>query len=405
MIGRYFAPPGPATCCCTFRRKARPDKEGSQRRQQLPSQQGEEEDQKRKKYELQITEDLEEFVESTNEMSEAANGETISKAPKKRSAELKTGAKQVPAKKRLEPKTLGPVREPEPWEWISMNKCLVVASILALLSMGFQILEDVVDPDNELPEMGNGLFMPPESRPPEVPPDELPEPWFFESWFEASEPEPEEEDGIAPTPAPVMVELKMKPEKPSKPTLPRKSEVEKRRPEKEKKDSPPAKIEKVKPEKTSKASSEPRDKHHQTKANKPWKELKEAVAKREDNDFQIKERKVRGASPGEKRKEFKKDKGENGRSLQWSKRDRSEKTARGQGEEHSKYALKKGPLEDRRRNEHTPQQEQKWPRKENLRGLNGSSRQNTPHKFFPKKEDEKRRFFPKTKDGAFKTHD
>ncbi|XP_078527111.1 junctional sarcoplasmic reticulum protein 1 isoform X2 [Lissotriton helveticus] len=371
----------------------------------------EEQDQRRKKYELQITEDLEEFLETPSDMSGTASEAMNSKAPKKRTAEPKPSSKQVPIKKKLEPNTLGPMREREPWDWISLNKCLVLASFLALLSMGFQILQDVVDPDDELPELGNGRLLPPECCLPVVPPDELPEPWFFESWFEASEPEPgesepgeDEEKEVIPTPATMEVDLKTKQEKPASP---RKSEAEVQieRHVKEKQEKLPAKIEKAKQEKASKELAEPRDKQQQAKANKPRKELKEAEVKREDNNFLVKEWKVRGAPTIEKRKEFKKDKVENGRPQKWDKQGRSEKTARVQNKEYNKRALKKDPPEDRRRKEHTPQRNQKWPRKDNPRGLNGSSRQNTHHKFFPQKEDEKRRFFPKSKNGAIKPHD
>lgn len=423
MIGSYFPPLWPDTCRCTFPRRARALTEGrrpsaaaaaapfhadvqmSKSKEDLNCRSEEEEqDQRRKKYELQITEDLDEFLETLSEMSGTASETMSSKAPKKRSAEPKTSSKQVPIKKKLEPQTLGPMREPEPWDWISLNKCLVVASFLALLSMGFQILQDVADPDDELPEMGNGRLVPPECCLPVVPPDELPEPWFFESWFEASEPEPEpgvdEKEEVIPTLATVEVDLKTKPEKP---TSPRKSEaeMEKGRPVKEKL---PVKIEKAKQEKASKELSEPKDKRQQAKANKPWKELKEAEVKREDNNFLVQERKVKGAPTSEKRKESKKDKGENGRPPKWDKQDRSEKTTHAQNKEYNKRALKKDPPEDRRRKEHMPQRNQKWPRKDNPRELNGSSRQNTHHKFFPQKEDEKRRFFPKSKPGAFKPH-
>ncbi|KAJ1084998.1 hypothetical protein NDU88_005135 [Pleurodeles waltl] len=363
----------------------------------------EQQDQRRKKYELQITEDLEEFLETPSEMSGTASEAAIGKAPKKRSAEPKTGSKQVPVKKRLEPKTLGPMREPEPWDWISLNKCLVVASFLALLSMGFQVLQDVVDPEDDLPELGNGLLMRPECCTPQVPHDELPEPWFFESWFEASDPEPGEDGENEAASAPAEVSLEAKPEKPT-PLRKPEAEVEKRRPAKEKEDSFPAKTEKVKREKASKELSEARERRQPAKANKPWKEPKEAEVTREDNKI-TKERKVKGGPTSEKRKELKKDKGEKEPPQKRGKPDSSEKTAHGQNKGYSKRALKKDPPEDRQRNKHMPQRGQKWPRKDNPRGLNGSSRQNTRHKFFPQKEDEKRRFFPKSKHGAFKPHD
>ncbi|XP_056430058.1 junctional sarcoplasmic reticulum protein 1 [Hyla sarda] len=85
-------------------------------------------------------------------------------------------------KKKPEQKSIGPVRDEEfsPWNGITLNRCLAVAAIAALLSMGFQVLQDAVDDDLE--DEAKAWTLPNQS-------DELSEPWFFEAWFGSSEPE------------------------------------------------------------------------------------------------------------------------------------------------------------------------------------------------------------------------
>ncbi|XP_075720462.1 junctional sarcoplasmic reticulum protein 1 [Rhinoderma darwinii] len=88
-------------------------------------------------------------------------------------------------KKKPEPKSVGPVRDEEfsPWNGITLNRCLAVAAIAALLSMGFQVLQDAVDTDDDLTDVEAEAWTPPDQS------DELPEPWFFEAWFGSSKPE------------------------------------------------------------------------------------------------------------------------------------------------------------------------------------------------------------------------
>ncbi|XP_073542500.1 junctional sarcoplasmic reticulum protein 1 [Phyllobates terribilis] len=96
-------------------------------------------------------------------------------------------------KKKPEPKSIGPVRDEEfsPWNGITLNRCLVVAAVAALLSMGFQVLQDAVDDD--LADVEAEAWIPADQT------DELSEPWFFEAWFGSSEPElPEDEQPDSP---------------------------------------------------------------------------------------------------------------------------------------------------------------------------------------------------------------
>ncbi|KAM3939973.1 junctional sarcoplasmic reticulum protein 1 isoform 1-T2 [Leptodactylus fuscus] len=86
-------------------------------------------------------------------------------------------------KKKPEPKSIGPVRDEEfsPWNGITLNRCLAVAAIAALLSMGFQVLQDAVDDD--LADVEAEAWTTPEES------DEPSAAWFFESWFGSSKPE------------------------------------------------------------------------------------------------------------------------------------------------------------------------------------------------------------------------
>ncbi|XP_069818607.1 junctional sarcoplasmic reticulum protein 1 [Dendropsophus ebraccatus] len=98
-------------------------------------------------------------------------------------------------KKKPEPKSGSPVRDEEfsPWNGITLNRCLAVAAIAALLSMGFQVLQDAAEDD--LADEAE-IWTPPDQS------DELSEPWFFEAWFGSDEPELP----VAEQPAPPNIE-------------------------------------------------------------------------------------------------------------------------------------------------------------------------------------------------------
>ncbi|XP_040179159.1 junctional sarcoplasmic reticulum protein 1 isoform X2 [Rana temporaria] len=86
-------------------------------------------------------------------------------------------------KQKPEPKSVGPLKDEDfvPWNGVTLNRCLAIAAIAALLSVGFQILQESVDSD-DLAEPENDIWTSPESN------DEQSEPWFFENWFGSSTP-------------------------------------------------------------------------------------------------------------------------------------------------------------------------------------------------------------------------
>lgn len=49
--------------------------------------------------------------------------------------------KSLPVKAKVEPHSLDPAEEPLIWEGLTLNKCILVASIVALLSVSFQVLQ------------------------------------------------------------------------------------------------------------------------------------------------------------------------------------------------------------------------------------------------------------------------
>ncbi|XP_071968866.1 junctional sarcoplasmic reticulum protein 1 isoform X2 [Engystomops pustulosus] len=86
-------------------------------------------------------------------------------------------------KKKAEPLTVGPVRDEEffPWNGITLNRCLAVAAIAALLSMGFQVLQD--SGDDDLADVETDAWIPHDQS------EDMSEPWFFEDWFGSSKSE------------------------------------------------------------------------------------------------------------------------------------------------------------------------------------------------------------------------
>ncbi|OCU00557.1 uncharacterized protein jsrp1.L [Xenopus laevis] len=139
------------------------------------------------KCELQITEDLDEFAdvgEKKNNEPEEIPQPPIPKEIKRTVVEPKPAPKSAPVKKKLEPKSVGPMKEEEyaSWNGITLNKCLVIAAFAALISVGFQVLQEVAD-DDELTDLENEPWTPSD------PNDQLSDPWFFEGWFGSSEEE------------------------------------------------------------------------------------------------------------------------------------------------------------------------------------------------------------------------
>ncbi|KAF1490122.1 hypothetical protein FQV18_0010175, partial [Eudyptula minor novaehollandiae] len=49
--------------------------------------------------------------------------------------------KSLPVQRKVEPPSLDPAEEPLLWEGLTLNKCILVASVVALLSVTFQVLQ------------------------------------------------------------------------------------------------------------------------------------------------------------------------------------------------------------------------------------------------------------------------
>ncbi|XP_043834544.1 junctional sarcoplasmic reticulum protein 1 [Dromiciops gliroides] len=178
-------------------------------------------------------------------------------APKSAPARKKTKAHSQPQVK-PQPRTLGPMSDELPWGEITLNKCLALASVVAVLSMAFQVFQDVIDGEEESPEAAPALWSWPGSSAPKdsgpklskprdwgkapAPPPgpkanvkERPEPaWVKEAPPKEQEPKGQEAEGkVSPAPAPEAAILPEDtpssseaagPEKPSWAALPKKEE-------------------------------------------------------------------------------------------------------------------------------------------------------------------------------------
>ncbi|XP_075060818.1 junctional sarcoplasmic reticulum protein 1 [Mixophyes fleayi] len=137
---------------------------------------------------LKITEKVHQFVEVSSinyNEPEEIHKSYILKPETLHATESKPVPISTTMKNKLEPKSVGPLKDEDvaPWNGITLNRCLVVAAVAALLSVGFQVLQDAVDSDDDLGEI--------EAEPwtPLNPNEQSPEPWFFEGWFGSSEPQ------------------------------------------------------------------------------------------------------------------------------------------------------------------------------------------------------------------------
>ncbi|XP_033903741.3 junctional sarcoplasmic reticulum protein 1-like isoform X1 [Acipenser ruthenus] len=105
----------------------------------------------------------------------------------------KPAVPEKPARK-AEPSAEGPVcaEEPSPWNGITLNRCLVVATVIVLVSMGFQTLQEAITSDDEVSDPESDLLSWSDSNPVEDK-TEQPESSFFGSlmWWSWV---PEEED-------------------------------------------------------------------------------------------------------------------------------------------------------------------------------------------------------------------
>ncbi|XP_030075403.1 junctional sarcoplasmic reticulum protein 1 [Microcaecilia unicolor] len=245
-----------------------------------------EEKEPKKGYELQITEDLDEFVESMTEMPKTTPQEAAmkpEKAARMKSLEAKADSKIKPmmARKKTEPSSLGPMKEDMPWEGVTLNKCLIVASFVALLSMGLPDLADSVESEDEVLDADTMVWTQPEISPVEDMAEKLMEPWFFESWFGSSEEEPEvldveaEEILQAPVVNTVLKETKEKAKSPGNRTEEDKEIIAKLK--------QTHKLEKSKLQRAPKRHLHAQE--EELKSSKIWKPSKENVPKKEDKHF------------------------------------------------------------------------------------------------------------------------
>ncbi|KAM5193355.1 junctional sarcoplasmic reticulum protein 1 isoform 1-T2 [Mantella aurantiaca] len=87
-------------------------------------------------------------------------------------------------KPKSEPKTVGPLKDEDfvPWNGVTLNRCLAIAAIAALLSVGFQVLQESVDSD-DLTEAENDILTTTLSD------DQQESKSWFEGWFGSSTPD------------------------------------------------------------------------------------------------------------------------------------------------------------------------------------------------------------------------
>ncbi|XP_044527927.1 junctional sarcoplasmic reticulum protein 1 [Gracilinanus agilis] len=105
-------------------------------------------------------------------------------APKSAPARKKSKAQAQPPGK-PQPRTLG--SDELPWGEITLNKCLALASVVAVLSMAFQVFQDVIDGEEEGPEAAPALWAWPGGGAPKDGGPKLPKP---RDWAKASAPPP-----------------------------------------------------------------------------------------------------------------------------------------------------------------------------------------------------------------------
>ncbi|KFZ65676.1 hypothetical protein N321_07895, partial [Antrostomus carolinensis] len=171
--------------------------------------------------------------------------------------------KSLPVQRKVEPPSLDPAEEPLLWEGLTLNKCILVASVVALLSVTFQVLqapcsregvshgrqdppppplhEVVSAKEEEVQEVVTAQPPQPESSMLEDDGDDdgdddaddddadsnlgWAEPWIFKKWFGRSAPEDEDEEPTdVPEMSPAAAEVKKSQEKEEKPEKKEKKE-------------------------------------------------------------------------------------------------------------------------------------------------------------------------------------
>ncbi|OPJ88789.1 hypothetical protein AV530_016320 [Patagioenas fasciata monilis] len=235
--------------------------------------------------------------------------------------------RSLPVQRKVEPPGLDPAEEPLLWEGLTLNKCILVASVVALLSVTFQVLQapcsrEGVSPgrqdppppplhevvsaeEEEVQEVVTAQPAQPESSmfkdddgdgddddgdDDDEADSNLAEPWIFKKWFGRSTPEDEDEEPVDVPEVPLAVtEVKKsqekKPEKTEKEEKLEKLEEEKaqEKPEKEEKEDTPEEEEKEeKPEKEKKPREKKKKKEEKARERRSaqeWSGRREARAK------------------------------------------------------------------------------------------------------------------------------
>nr|XP_006129060.1 junctional sarcoplasmic reticulum protein 1 [Pelodiscus sinensis] len=114
-----------------------------------------------------IEQDLEEFVESMTDTPGAMETHMPRvEEEEETSADVPEEAPQsLPVTRKVESRAAG--KEAALWAGLSLNKCILLASVVALLSLGFQALRDASDVEAEGPDAEPRLWAWPQSSLPE----------------------------------------------------------------------------------------------------------------------------------------------------------------------------------------------------------------------------------------------
>ncbi|XP_068776482.1 junctional sarcoplasmic reticulum protein 1 isoform X2 [Struthio camelus] len=294
----------------------------------------------------------------------------------KGSASVPPVPKSLPVKRKVEPESLDPAEEPLIWEGLTLNKCILVASFIALLSVSFQVLQapcsregissdrqappppplhEVIDTEEDVPEVVAAPPVQPKSSLFEDSDSEddrdddndadsnLAEPWIFKKWFGRLEPEDkEEEPETEPKEPAAKVEVRKGREKPKGP---------------ERKEEKPKESRAAQTERSSRKDTRPKDRAPEDKAGRAPRAPKEP----EQQPYKKRGREGKeGRREGREREEHRKDewKGrpakadrEDNRKREW-RQQRGEQKGKKPWEHHTSVPGKDGtarPKEGKRR--------------------------------------------------------
>ncbi|XP_058714291.1 junctional sarcoplasmic reticulum protein 1-like [Poecile atricapillus] len=243
VIGRYFAPAPSGSCCCSLPGTAGAARGLQPRRRRRPTPDDNAPVSRDSHGESTGTHGIEKespwrgVSEQDPGQPEAETGAGHARASPARRGQESGGEeaggevpRSLPVQSKVEPPSLDPAEEPLLWEGLTLNKCILVASVVALLSVTFQVLQapcskegltrgrqepppppvpEVVSPKaEEIPEAVTAQpAPPPDSGAVEDDDDDgddyddseadsnLAEPWIFKKWFGRTTPEDEEKDG------------------------------------------------------------------------------------------------------------------------------------------------------------------------------------------------------------------